>query len=523
MVFILERDGKRERRKGGTDSGATTGIREAVFLYDKDFAEAAEKSPDLLTDEMMEYIYKDDVDNKEDALQRLKDDNEGKGVKIALHKANEILIPALIKAIKEKKVNPSEPYAIDNWILEYEESHEGGKKDIKALFSGNNSASLSASAANLGAFLNGVELYEFLAGKKDKVKPEDFDSVVPLVQLIAGGRHGGNVEWQEFSCVPMGKTYAERLEKFRKISSALRDILKEEGIDKGMAGDGAFLADIKDNIQGIKLIIEAGERVGYIPGKDFSIGLDLNASQYYRKYIDGDYYYFYKASESMKSLNSNKGLGEFKSIEGEMYLLLTPDEHLKYILDLCQTKELYLSLLEDPFEQNDYKNHRELTRILESKKFKDNLPHEFQKKQGIIHVADRMTASDPDTIKAAIKGEDVVFTIQGKDETIKLSKNTINGTVLKLTQAGTIKEVMEAAELLIKSNKPVVISQRANQYRGSSELLAHIAQALTASRSRKGDKPLIFVKAGDYRGIRAGCHDKLLEIEEQIEKTKVRL
>ena len=67
---------------------------------------------------------------------------------------------------------------------------------------------------------------------------------------------------------------------------ALKDVLKERGLNTSVGDEGGFAPSLGSNEQALVLILEAIERAGYEPGRDIVLALDPAASEFYQ---DGVY------------------------------------------------------------------------------------------------------------------------------------------------------------------------------------------------------------------------------------------
>ncbi len=543
--FILKSRGGREIIiTGEAASGASAGNREAIFLFDKDFAKKAEKQPDMLTDEMIKDIYGEGINRKE-ALDRLKKNNEGKGVEIALWIARNVLIPELTKAIKDGKVNPVERYSVDRFMREYEKTH-GGNERQKLKLTGANTTAFSTAAAKLGAAFNNIETWEFLSYRPDqkslKINYESFDVVIPIAVLIEGGEHGNwNTDWQEYMVEVRGKDFEEIYSKLKNITDELEKIMKKRGEKIGVGMEAAYMPTVTSNTEPIEMLVQAGKNFGYEPGKDFGIALDLASSEFYRKY-QGKYYYSYRTegrNNQQITLTSGKKIGKLTDIqeEGEekptRFLLLTSQEQLEFALDVCRNPKFYISSVEDFFDQNDLWGNMMLTRTLQDKDFIASLPHEFQRTDGIgtdaiSHVADDFSTSNIDVVRTGINGGKVIFEGEAGKEELNLEKDSIDAVLLKLNQAGTVMEIMGLVEYLRSRGRTIAHSHRGKEP-PKETIRADVALASTTYPSirhdRTGAPPRVKIKYGSIRKERAIVYDYLMDayakIRQKIEEEKI--
>jgi len=105
---------------------------------------------------------------------------------------------------------------------------------------------------------------------------------------MEGGKHG---DWatdiQEFMIVPnmeKFKTFENGFRQSIKVFQGIRDILKQKRYSTNVGFEGAFApAEIKGNKEALDIILQGIQESGYIPGEDFSIALDIAASEMYDK------------------------------------------------------------------------------------------------------------------------------------------------------------------------------------------------------------------------------------------------
>ena len=217
--------------RAAVPSGASTGIREALELRDKD----------------------------ERFL--------GKGVEKAVNNVNTIIRNKLIG------MEANEQELIDNTMIELD-----GTKN-KSVLGAN--ATLGVSLAVLKASANEAKLplYKYV-GNGESLP-------YPMMNILNGGAHAdNNLDFQEYMIIPKRNTIKERIRVGAEIFHTLKKVLKEKGYNTNVGDEGGFAPDLKSNEEGFQVIIEAIKLAGYIPGEDVSIGIDVAASEFYE---DGKY------------------------------------------------------------------------------------------------------------------------------------------------------------------------------------------------------------------------------------------
>ncbi len=207
-------------------SGASTGIREACELRDKDPARY-----------------------------------QGKGVLRACNAVNTVLKQVLVGRGADQAECDHQMIAADGTA---DKSHLGAN------------AILAVSLALARALAAGEQLplYRHL-GRGPFVLP------VPLMNIVNGGAHAdNNLDLQEFMIVPFGAPrFSEALRWGAEIFHTLKSILHKRKLATSVGDEGGFAPDLPDNEGALKVIVEAIHAAGYKPGEQVAIGLDAAASE----------------------------------------------------------------------------------------------------------------------------------------------------------------------------------------------------------------------------------------------------
>lgn len=325
-------------------SGASTGEREALELRDKD----------------KRYL--------------------GKGVEKAVSNVNNI--------IREKVIGleSSDQTLVDNTMLELDGTEN--KTNLGA------NAILGVSLANLKAAACSAHLPLYRYVGDGKTLPN------PMMNIINGGAHADNkLDFQEYMIIPHSDTAKERIRIGAEVFHTLKKVLKEKGYNTNVGDEGGFAPDLSSNEEGFKVIIEAIEKAGYVPGKDVSLGIDVAASEFYK---DGYYY-----------LDNKK---------------LTTSELIAFYEKLVDTYPIIS--IEDPVDENDWEGFQEITKVLGDR---------------IQLVGDDLFVTN---IKCLQKGIDL---------------HAGNAILLKLNQIGTYTETIKTINLAKEHGYKTVISHRSGE------------------------------------------------------------
>ena len=238
--------------RAAVPSGASTGIREALELRDKDARYG------------------------------------GKGVMKAVENIHAKIQPALIG------FDVMQQASIDNQMIE-----DDGTEN-KSNFGADAILGVSMACARAAANYSGLPLYRYLGGMGAVQMP------VPMMNVINGGAHANNnLDLQEFMIIPLGApSFHEALRYGAETFHALKKIINGRGMSTAVGDEGGFAPNIDSHEEAIDLIIEAIKAAGYEPGKDIAIGLDCAASEFYEdgKYVQKGQGKTYTAEEWIKVL-----------------------------------------------------------------------------------------------------------------------------------------------------------------------------------------------------------------------------
>ncbi|MBU3174002.1 phosphopyruvate hydratase [Clostridium estertheticum] len=389
--------------RASVPSGASTGIFEAVELRDGD-----------------------------------KDLYNGKGVLKAVNNVNNIIADELVG------MNVYDQVAIDKAMIAIDGTPNKAKLGANAILG------VSLACARAAAESLGLGLYQYIGGVNAKVLP------VPMMNIINGGSHAdNNVDLQEFMVMPVGATsFKEALRMSAEVYHALKALLKSKGLATGVGDEGGFAPDLSSNEEAIKIIIEAIEKAGFVPGKDIFIALDPAASEFFE---DGKY-----------NLAS----------EGRV---LTPEQMADYYVELVNKYPIIS--IEDGMAEEDWDGWKYLT---------DKIGDKIQL------VGDDLFVTNTDRLKMGI------------------DKKVANSILIKLNQIGTLTETLNAIEMAERAGYTAVVSHRSGETEDTS--IADLVVAMNAGQIKTGAparservskyNQLLRIEeeleeAAEYRGIKA--------------------
>lgn len=218
--------------RAAVPSGASTGIREAIELRDKDYTRY-----------------------------------NGLGVLTAVNNVNTELKNLVVG------MDSNDQEKIDYAMIKLDGTKNKARLGANAILG----VSMAVLVANAKAA--GKPLYKFVG--EGKTLP------VPMMNIINGGAHAdNNLDFQEYMIIPNRDTIKERVRVGSEVFHALKKILKEIGYSTGVGDEGGFAPNLNNNEEGFKFIMQAIESAGYKPGVDVNIAIDVAASEFYE---DGIY------------------------------------------------------------------------------------------------------------------------------------------------------------------------------------------------------------------------------------------
>ncbi len=216
--------------RAAVPSGASTGVREAIELRDKDPKRFG-----------------------------------GKGVLEAVRHVNEDIANAVLG------IEASDQSDIDRTMIELDGTENKGRLGANTILA------VSMAVARAAAEESGLPLYRYFGGTSAVTLP------VPMMNVINGGAHANNnLDLQEFMIIPLGApTFREAVRYGAETFHALKSILNSRGMSTAVGDEGGFAPALSSHEEAIELIVEAIEKAGFRPGDDIAIGLDCASSEFY--------------------------------------------------------------------------------------------------------------------------------------------------------------------------------------------------------------------------------------------------
>ena len=188
----------------------------------------------------------------------------GKGVLNAVKNVNTVINDTL------KGMESGDIYAIDAAMIKADGTKDKSKLGANAILA------VSIAASHAAAASLKLPLYRLFGGIAADTMP------VPMMNILNGGAHAGNtLDVQEFMIMPVGAgNFREGLRMCAEVFHTLKSILKKAGYSTAVGDEGGFAPDLVSDEEALSYIVNAIEKAGYIPGKDFALAIDAAASEW---------------------------------------------------------------------------------------------------------------------------------------------------------------------------------------------------------------------------------------------------
>ena len=360
-----------ELGRAAVPSGASTGSREAIELRDGD-----------------------------------KSRYRGLGVLNAVEHVNGEICEAIIGLDVEDQA------LIDRTLCELDGTENKSRLGANAMLA------VSMACARAAAEAAGLPLYRYLGGAAPMQLP------VPMMNIINGGAHANNnIDMQEFMIIPVGApSFREAVRYGAEVFHALKKLLDEAGMATTVGDEGGFAPNLESHEAALKLIVQAIEKAGFVPGVDIAIGVDCASSEFYK---DGVYHL---ESENLK-LNATQ-LTDYLAAWCDKYPIIS---------------------IEDGMAENDWDGWKILT---------DKLGTRVQ-----------------------LVGDDL-FVTNAKILNEGIAKGIANSILIKVNQIGTLSETFQAIEAAKRAGYTAVISHRSGETEDTT--IADLAVATNALQIKTG-------------------------------------
>jgi enolase len=302
--------------------------------------------------------------------------------------------------------------AVDYAMIDLDGTPDKGRLGANAM--------LAVSLANAKAVADelGLPLYRAIGGSNAHALP------VPMLNVLNGGAHAKNsIDFQEFMLMPVGAaSFGEALRWGTETYHALRSVLAERGLSTAVGDEGGFAPDLPMNEDAVKLLLEAIELAGRVPGEEIALALDPATSELWQ---DGSYV-----------------------LEGEGRTL-TSSELVDYWVDLVDRYPIVS--IEDGMAEEDWDGWVAHTKALGGR---------------IQLVGDDVFVTNSEILERGIRA------------------GVANAVLVKLNQIGTLTETLETVALATRSSYNPVISHRSGETEDTT--IADLVVAVNAGQIKTG-------------------------------------
>jgi enolase len=302
--------------------------------------------------------------------------------------------------------------AVDHAMIDLDGTPDKGRLGANAL--------LAVSLASAKAVADDLEipLYRSIGGSNAHALP------VPMLNVLNGGAHANNsVDFQEFMLMPVGAaSFSEALRWGTETYHALRTMLAERGMSTAVGDEGGFAPDLAQNEDAVKLLLEAIERAGRVPGEEIALALDPATSELWD---DGSYVL----------------AGEGRT--------LSPAELVDYWVDLVDRYPIVS--IEDGMAEEDWDGWAACTKALGGR---------------VQLVGDDIFVTNAAILERGIR------------------EGVANAILVKLNQIGTLTETLDTVALANGASYGTVISHRSGETEDTT--IADLVVAVNAGQLKAG-------------------------------------
>ncbi len=330
----------------------------------------------------------------------------GKGVLDAVGHVNGEILDALLglEALDQRGVD-AELIALDG-------------TDNKGRLGANALLGVSLAVAKAAADELELPVYRYVGGANAHVLP------VPMLNVVNGGAHSdNNIDLQEFMLMPVGAaSLSEALQWGVETYHVLKKVLAERGLSTAVGDEGGFAPDLASNEEAVRVLVEAIEKAGRVPGEDIAIALDPAMSELWR---GGSY----------------ELAGEGRSLSSE--------ELVQYWVDLCDRYPIVS--LEDGMAEEDWDGWGALTAALGDR---------------VQLVGDDLFVTNSERLERGIEA------------------GAANAILIKVNQIGTLTETLDTVGLATRSGYASVMSHRSGETEDTT--IADLAVATNCGQIKTG-------------------------------------
>jgi len=337
---------------------------------------------------------------------------------------------------------------LDTVLLSYDPSPQ------KTELGGNTVLSVSLAFARALAEAEKKPLFEIVQ-REMGLERSALRMPVPLMNVINGGEHADNgLEFQEFMLVPHGfGNFSDALRAGTEVFHRLKKWLHDRKMVTAVGDEGGFAPNLESNEKALEAVAAAIEASGYKLGEQISMALDVASSS------------FFDESKNAYQIR----LGGKESVDSAAMIDF-------YI---AMAKKFPIVSIEDGLAENDWAGWAALTAAMGK--------------------------------KTQLVGDDL-FVTQARYVQKGIDEQSANAVLIKINQAGTLKETFETLALCRKAHWNAIVSHRSGESEDVS--IAHVAVGSGCGQIKTGSLS---------RSERTAKYNELLRIEEWAVTAKMQI
>jgi enolase len=245
-----------------------------------------------------------------------------------------------------------------------------------------------------------------------------------MMNVVNGGMHADNsIDLQEFMIMPVGAaSFSEAMRWGVETYHSLARVLKVRGLSTTVGDEGGFAPNLSSNEEAVRILVEAIEAAGRVPGDDIAIAMDPASTELYK---DGNYVL----------------AGEGRT--------LSSAEMVAYWVDLVGRYPIVS--IEDGMAEDDWDGWAELTQALGST---------------VQLVGDDLFVTNEERLRRGIDA------------------GTANAVLIKVNQIGSLTETLGTMALATRSAYACVMSHRSGETEDTT--IADLAVATNCGQIKTG-------------------------------------
>lgn len=315
------------------------------------------------------------------------------GVSKAVYHVSSILGPGLIG------VDPTQQIEIDRWMIKVDGTPNKSRFGANAILSISLAlARASATSLHMPLYFYIQELFKKIGGNSPITKIP-----TPIFNVINGGKHGaGNLDFQEFHLIPStAKPFSEAFQMGVELYHKVKKVLMDKNAIHSVGDEGGFAPDLYTNLDALEILTQAVKESRYQFGEDAFIGLDVAASNFYKKDL-------YKIRDKPQAISR--------------------EQYIDFLVDL--NNQYHLLLLEDPLSEDDWEGWKMLMGKIG---------------QAVVMVGDDLLVTNMDRLKKAIK------------------EKACSAILIKPNQIGSLTETLDVVKTAKENGFKTIASHRSGE------------------------------------------------------------